>query len=181
MVFETTTGDKKITGIVESFEAPLFVKLPRVQISIICHDPFFTKLLYSSYNSGSVSNSGFVNVTNSGDVPIGMSGTVSQNTVASANRGFVMGHSALLYVPEDHQLSIDYILGPLSAVAFNTTPGNKSLNKPGLDTEDLLHYLEIGSRWPLLYPGPNSMFFQFNTSVSSNTISLQWVERYVGL
>lgn len=74
--FELVTDKvtRHISGVVESFEAPMFARQPQVQISVLCHDPYF----YESPGSGEktivshADNGSMMEFWNTGDVDAGV-------------------------------------------------------------------------------------------------------------
>ena len=174
---EVVTTDKtlQIEGVVETFESPLFVQETQVQVSIICHDPYFRAMLSKSIVHGGENGSAF-EVVNDGDVSVGFELFV--------NPGGTVGDG-------DFRLSNETAGGVLSVnydwnssgttVYMNSTPREKQLIAGG--GTQLIGNLHRGFVWPVLAPGPNILRALFVNGVMSNWLSIDgdFVERFSGI
>lgn len=176
---EVVTTDKtlQIEGIVETFESPLFVQDPQVQVSIICHDPYFRAMLPKSINHSGPSWDTF-EVVNEGDVSIGFELYV--------NPGGTVGDG-------DFRITNETVGGVLSVnhnwnstpggptVYMNSTPREKQLIA-GTNTQ-LIGNLHRGFVWPVLAPGPNVLGVVFDGGVMGGYLSIggAFSERFSGI
>lgn len=178
LVFDTDLGDREIVGMVEGFETPLFVETPKVQISLVCLQPFFmdTSPRFESY---SVSNQDSFTVENRGNVPVGFNLSVDPigsnvGTFAYLNN---QTHQDLGHVWVEKYFSAN--IPPQNNIRIDTRDFFKFVgNKQG---HSWFNFLRPDSRWPVLMPGENDLFFQCGNSSNNNAISISFRERYIGL
>ena len=171
MTFVNHAGAQRlIDGIVESAEAPLFVQKPAMQASILCMDPYF-RAAADTVVAGTYANGATIAVQNNGDVEVGLS--ASMKVLAS-------GVELSLQTRSSDRLAITKALVANDTVLLNT---NHGLRAVGLSTGgSLLSFVERGSSWPMLRPGPNSVIVSRGASATgNNTVSITYRERFVGL
>lgn len=173
---------RHISGVVESLEAPMFVREPQVQISVLCHDPYF----YESPGSGettftTTANNGFsIEFSDTGDVDtgvrIGITPDYDINSIAlhvgpayegmSVHRTFeVVAHVAAF-----QELVID-------GRAFRKDVRNMSTGMQHLSS------IVAGSVWPVFQPVPMAVVVT-GDSASTTTmyeVSVTYSRRYASL
>lgn len=177
--FETV----KIIGHVESFEAPLFSEKPKVDISILCPDPYFS----SQYPVTTTRvGSGQLKVENPGTVESGFILTIDQY-MSQAAYGLTVGRvtptsQSMQYVGPLYSAGLRYTLRII------TIKGSKSAKvKPssaydpngefGGDT--VLGYID---GWVDLAPGENIITIDVSASGTPNAVTtLSYTPRYIGL
>lgn len=173
MTFVTTDVQRVINGVVEAFEAPMFVETPQVQISILCHDPYFAAMSPRNFNAWVMPGDPFL-IENNGDVSVGFtawiyaSGMVGNEFLIS-NQSNAMGGG--------FQIVYDFQSG--TEVSINTLPRQKHVVVNG--NHSLLPYITKGSVWPIVTPGNNVFNIGFREAASSTSVNLSFVERYSGL
>lgn len=178
LLFETTLVTRYISGVVEGFEAPLFVQDPMVQISIICHDPFFYAEEFKQLTFASVAASAPISLINEGDVPIGM-------IVGAQLRGIPTGAgvptSFLLKLNQDEMRGTQNV-GTLQWIRVGTDPIDRFIT---WENTSILDKLTTWT-WPLLKPGENVFqYTRYNASGASpaytDTFEFEYRERFTGL
>lgn len=171
--FLTETNTYNISGIVESFESPLFVQLPRFQISILC-DAYFTGPEVKVVEE-TTDNAGVTVVINDGDVPVPFVVTAAMQHATKVASGFTLSGGDGSFNP----LQIVSSLPAQSSVAVNSEPGSKDVILNSIDP--MIQHMVRGSGWPQLAPGYNEIKTQFTGGVGSNSVVISYLERFVGL
>ena len=170
--FITTKGTRYISGVVESFEPPMFVQVPAVQISIMCYNPFFnagTPVVFASnVGTGSV-----FNITNNGNVPVGFELTA---VMASAGTEFLVS----LVGSQERPVQIAYAFPSAKTINVNTNARLKDA-KIVTPATSLLPYLVAGSGWPRLQPGLNPLLVRYVNGSGTNNLTVTFTERFIGL
>ena len=166
--FITSKFTRHISGVVEAFEAPLFVQVPTVQVSILCFDPYFKAPAPRTVNA-TTANSGTTMITNAGSVPVGFTSTV---TLSSAGSEYVVSNG-----PETMRAS--YVFPAGSVVNLSTVPMEKNLALQS--GKSLLPNIAGGSAWPTLKPGVNNLVTRMTNGTGNNTVSVTFTERFAGL
>ena len=163
------------SGVVESFEAPLFVQVPSVQISILCMDPYFVG---DAYTKNVLERSAAATVTYNGNVPawVKLSGLVKRTQTTEYT--FSMTHQGTT-----RSFSVTNDTFYPWTLDFSSMPGDKHVNlSSGGVTNSLLAGIVPGSTWLRLYPGVNQIAITNNGTGGSNaTFTLDYTERFVGL
>ena len=164
-----------ISGRIETFEAPLFVKEPAVDISILCFDPDFRDPV-STVVSGS---------TTSGQIPstVPYLGTVETGftLVLNPNRpltAFNIYHSS----PDGvlNAMDFGYQLLTNDVLTISTLQGAKRVTlKRANVTTSVLYALSPQSNWLELQPGNNS--FRVYAEGLSIPYTVEYVAKYGGL
>ena len=147
----TDRATRHISGVVETFEAPMFVREPQVQISVLCHDPYF----YESPGLGettvvnTVDDGSMMEFLNTGDVDAGVRIGITPNYPVSSiavhvgpayeGMGVHPTFEVKTPVPPLQELVIDG--RPFHKDVRNMTTGNQHLSS-----------IVAGSVWPVFEP-----------------------------
>lgn len=167
----------EILGTVESCEANPFTKDPEYIVSIVCPDPYFvtvdpvtvTGTVITQANWGTSKNT----ITLNGNVPIGIqvklgSGFENEIYIQAGNPGSSNFHVITTVAGIFQMGSI-----PLHKYIRGISSANGSF-------ENLLAYLQLGSKWPVFYPGDNSFAVMGDWS-EGNPWELKYYPKYGGL
>jgi hypothetical protein len=164
-----------ISGIVESFDAPLFTQDPTVSVSILCFDPDFYDPNIITYNGSTVAT-----VTNT---ILTYDGTIEAGVVFSLFVNRTISDFTIYNVPPDGvERSMPFVTELVAGdvLEVSTVPGNKYvvLHRGGSDYS-LLYSLSAYADWIQLFPGDNLL----RVSVSGAAIpyTLQYLNKYGGL
>lgn len=168
----------KISGRVESCEAPLFTDLPGMDVSIICFDPDFVDV-NPTIVGGGVTTSGEVNnltIDYPGTVEAGIEFKLSVNQTISII-------SLYQTAPDGTRRQLDFI-SPLLAgdvLTINTTPGAKQamLKRGDLNTS-ILYGISPQSNWIELKPGANK-FRMYAATATPIPFQITYTSKYGGL
>jgi hypothetical protein len=173
-------------GFVESFESSIFSREPKVQISVICPDPYFYSL--NDVVARRI-GAGVIDVTNPGSVDVGL--TVYVNGIVSLTQQ--------LYIKDnDADVKILNYTGPLYVngeplvLRFVGTQGQKSaqwemgaqqtppynINTPWTSGVNVLGYVDA---WPSVHPGVNHLQYMVQDAAGNNELVLVFRPRYLGL
>ena len=166
-----------IEGYVESFEAPLFVSDPAVDVSILCSQPDFVAHDETTYSGSSVADSTtYVSVDYDGSVDAGF---IFQLDVDRTLAGFTIRRSA----PDGNIKTMDFSYPFVSGdtVKVSTVPGDKYVTKTvGGIVTPILYSLNRTAQWINLEPGTNN--FNVDTGVGASIdYSIKYHERFGGL
>lgn len=159
-------------GVVESFDAPLFVQDPAVQLSILCEDPYFRGGVrtHSASNPNGMSWVIFYGGKHSSPFTLtatpGAAATGFELRVKSSNRDDIFSASG--FYPSGRP------------VVINTLPGEKSFQING---ETSLNRITAASAWPALHAGSNTVIVKFagQSSTIQNSLQISYQERVPGI
>lgn len=176
--FRSNTDILTISGQVESFDSPIFVKEPQANISILCFDPDFKDINNSLFSGTTVTTAIDSDIIYTGEVDSGFIFTLYPNATTTT---FTLQNTLL--DGSVKKLIFESLSDPILAgevITISTIPGDKyvRLTKDG-NTSSILWGLDPASEWVSLYPGTNKIRVSSNTSGMSYTIS--YYTRFGGL
>jgi hypothetical protein len=164
-----------ISGIVESFDFPLFTQTPKGVVSIICFDPDFLAVTPQVFNGATVTDTSETSLYYGGNTATGFSFAISP---AVALPAFTIYNRAA----DNTITSLDFEapLNPGDVLTISTVFGSKfiSLNEGGF-VSSLLYGMNAPSDWVELAPGLNYIRVAAGTAAIPYTIT--YTERYGGL
>lgn len=180
LYFKTASRNVWIEGYIESMETDLYANPQKIQISVICPDPYLKAVEQTVVNFSNVTNefvfpvdfvsagvvlSTFsqdnqVDVYNDSDDETGfiaqfyMSGTVNGITLINDSTG--------------QSFSINYAFGEGDELILNTKRGEKSviLVSGGVQT-NLINYMEVNSDWITLQTGDNLISYTTSSGLEN--------------
>lgn len=164
-----------ISGIVESFDCPLFVKDPVATISLLCFDPDFYEPVQVTVNGNTTSGNTMGNIAYGGSVDTGITFTLNVNRSIS---GFTIYHQ-----PEGQQVQTmvvtgDFINGDI--IQISTVPGNKFATRTrGGVIASVLYSVSPYAVWTKLQPGNNALRVYAEGAAIPYTI--QYTNKHGGL
>lgn len=164
VALEITTGTRKahIDGYVESITADPFAKGQRVQISVVCPEPYLLGDLQTYTGTGSV------NVVPVSDTTHGALFTI---TLAAASSGLMVSNSA---TSESFYLTGEYAQNDV--IEIDTRLGQKSVKKNGAN---ILGEVDLTlSKWIQLTPYDNNTI---TTTPNTAGIKVEFNTHYEGL
>lgn len=171
--FHTTKGVRHISGVVEAFESPLFVQVPAVQVSILCHNPFFTSGEIKTFSTTVPYGTNF-DVVNEGTADTGLALVASMSTTGTE---FIFSNHSF---SDERPLHLNYIFDTVGdSIRIDTNPRQKQVTL--LPNVNLLPYTTVGSGWPRLQPGANSLSLGYTSQTGTVIASIEFMERFVGL
>jgi hypothetical protein len=170
-----------ITGVVENFETDLFVKDPRITISIMCYDPDFVDNVVHTISGNTTSSTDETSINCGGTIGAGMVLTLN------VNRTMTNFDIYLRYVSDGTRKTMavaacSWLAQFLSGDVFtiNTTPGQKSAVVVRSDTPNQAVYtINPSSDWPLIRPGLNMLRVYASGAAVPYTVS--FANRYGSL
>lgn len=174
-VYDSDGTIVKISGIVEDFGAPLFVKDPQAFISIFCSQPDLVELDPVTGSNSTVSNTDEFPITYNGSIPNGIKFDLELNRSLSA---FTIYHRP----PDNIIRSFDFAgsLMDLDVLTVDTNVGLKAVTLLRASVESsLLYGRQPGSVWFQLQPGINN--FRFFASGAAIPFDYTFTERHGGL
>ena len=179
LTFYMTDGlTVKTTGTVESCEAPLFVREPQTDVSIICYDPDFIDVnlveMHTQFTTTDVFGS-----------PIVIDGTSKTGldslrfTANQSLDGFTVYHTTPSGTLRTMFVSVPLLVN--DQVNLRTVKGDKSITLTRLGvTTSLMYAVSPQSLWVLLEPGENMLYV--NTEAASpSPVLVDFHNRYGGL
>lgn len=169
----TTNGIRYISGVVESFESPLFVQVPAVQVSILCHDPFFTGGIKVVTETAPYDTT--VYVMNEGTASTGLTLRANMSTAGSE---FIFSNDSF---SDEKPLHINHIFDVSGSIYIDTNFGRKQVRLLTSPYSNLLPYAALGSGWPRLRPGMNALSISYSNVTGSVDARVEFVERFIGL
>ena len=165
-----------ITGRVESNEAPLFVKEPAVDVSLMCFEPDFIDPTPVEISGTSTELETETEIEYVGNIETGFVLTLNLNRAESAV-------TVYLRTPDDKLHSLDFAASLLDAdiLRISTVPGEKGawLTRTGVETS-VLYGVPPQSEWPKLEEGINYLRV-YATGTPNIPYTLEYVTRYGGL
>lgn len=140
-----------ISGMVETFEAPLFVQEPEVSVSVRCFDSDFVDETLVTINGNTVSNTLDTTLDYDGTVETGLDFHLLVNRDVDEFSIYNTMPNGMF-----RQLNFSWPLHNGDEVHLVTTPGSKSLKliRSGVQSS-LLYAMSPQSAWIDLYPGTN--------------------------
>lgn len=166
------------TGIIESFDAPIFTKSPDITISVILFDPDLISDTDTVLNGNTTDNptTGKINFTYEGNTPTGVNLTMVLNRAADSI-------TFLHYNLVTNNLESMYLYGTFLSgdeLVIATGVGEKGvwLTRSG-DTESILYMLDVNSQWIYLTPGLTA--FQVIVTGPAIPYTITYRDRYGGL
>lgn len=182
--FELVTDKvtRHISGVVETFEAPMFVREPQVQISVLCHDPYF----YESPGLGettfvtSIGNGFPIAFSNTGDVDAGVRIGIAPNYQMES----IAVHVGPSYpgMGVHPTFEVDTPVAPFQELVIDGRPFRKDVRNATTGMQHLSNIV-AGSVWPVFEP-VNMAVIVTGDSASANptyTVSVTYSRRYASL
>lgn len=178
----TDRATRHISGVVETFEAPMFVREPQVQISVLCHDPYF----YESPGLGettvvnSVGDGSMMEFWNTGDVDAGVRIGIAPN--------FYM-HSIAIHVGPVYAgmsfhptFEVDTPVTQTQELVIDGRPFHKDVRNATTGKQHLSNIVG-GSVWPVFQPVNMAVIVTGESTSSSPTytVSVTYSRRYASL
>lgn len=167
--------DLIIDGYVESFEAPLFVKDPTVDLIVRCFDPDFINPIPVIFDGSTVANLTETVLSYPGTVETGLIFTLMPDRAIDA---FTIFHR-----PPDETLRMFDFSYPLLAgdvLKISTMVGSKSIKNTRVGVESsLLYAMSPQSNWLELQPGDNNL--RVYAEGAPIPFSIEYTTRYGGL
>lgn len=183
---DTTLGEVRLTGWVESCEPTIFVREPELTISVICPDPYLYGLSTTTVNR---TGPGTLAFTNPGTAPSGFEfelGYVNQAGAGSPYFKFTRTTP-----PEDGVMSTGWweiqVFTKTTWIYMNTVKGNKKAvmaqsqaNLYTATAENVIGYVDT---WLEVAPGDNvfSLDPENVAGAPESPVTMKFVPRYVGL
>ena len=183
-----------IDGYVESFEATIFDKQQKVQISILCPSPYFVNVNQHEYDFswtasgiqfpisipaegiefGTIENISSVNVINNGDVDTGVK-------IVITARGTVL-NPTIINTQTNERMKINYSMQAGDTITITTYRGEKHirLTHNGVTT-NILRALDTTSTWFKVYVGDNPFAYESSTGGGNLDIKFIFSELYEGV
>ncbi len=186
--------DVYVEGYVESFEATIFSKTQKVQISILCPSAYLTNSNQKEYTFswttdgfqfpfsinesgtefGTVENISTINVYNGGDIDTGI-------TIEMRANGAVL-NPTLLNTQTGEKMAINYSLSTGDVVRITTYRGHKRifLTHNGTTT-NIINRLSNDSSWFTILVGDNLFAYQASSGGSNLDVKFILSELYEGV
>lgn len=167
--------DLEIDGRIETFDGPLFVADPVVDISVMCFNPDFVDPTNVIFNGNTVSD-----VT---QADLNYLGTVDTGVVFNLHINRVIADFTIYHTAPDGSLDSIYISYPFLAgdlLTISSVIGAKSvlLTRAGVQTS-ILYALSPQSGWLTLEPGDNQI--RVYTAGAAIPYDIQYTNKYGGL
>lgn len=165
----------EISGVVETFDAQLFVKEPRVVISVMCYDPDFLALTPVVVAGNTVSTST--------EFLIDYPGTVETGIVFELNVDRVLEAFTIYHRPPDNVVrSLDFSADMVAddVITINTIPGSKAVTLLRTATlSSVLYGMTPQSNWVSLEKGEN--YLRVYAVGAAIPFTIEYLPRYGGL
>lgn len=174
--FVTDKVTRHIFGTVETVEAPMFVREPQVQISVICHDPYFkdTGALGSVEFTQTLLPNATWTVQNDGDVSVGFKLSIDIQAAMTGLEMSVTPKANGMFVFDAPVLSAQQIV-------IDSRPFQKSIRNNGTG-ENLMSKIRRGSTWQMLAPGENQITVApLNSATVPNIYTITFERSYTSL
>lgn len=165
----------EISGIVETFSADLFVKEPKVSISIMCFDPDFLALAPIEVEGDTVDDLTEFLIDYEGTVETGIIFTLNVDRVLDE---FTIYHRG----PDDVIKTLDFAADLVAddVITINTIPGNKVVTLLRTATlTSVLYGMTPQSNWVELKHGEN--YLRVYAVGDPIPFTIEYVPRYGGL
>jgi hypothetical protein len=162
------------SGVVESFEAPLFTKDPGASLSVICFDPDFIDLTPVVLSANTVSTTTETLITYDGTTPTGFLLELDVNRTET-------DFTIYLRSPDGTTRQMDFVVDLASGdvLKVNTQTGLKSVKLTHSSVETSVLYALDGSTWLTLSEGDN--YIRVYATGAAIPYSLTYTTRYGGL
>ena len=170
--FETDTLDVLIDGVVDSVECPIFVQMEKMQVSLICGQPFFRSKTQETENHPMSAMTETFTFSASGDVPtwFTLAAQIQASTTSFTVSTVQDGKTKKL----DFYYSAGFQIG--DEISIDTTPGaKKATMKRGLTTTDLFPYMTTATEF---FKVLGSTTF---TVYGQSDVDIRWYPLYEGL
>lgn len=192
--FKNRYRDVYIDGYVESFDATIFDKTQKVQVSILCPSPYFVNVNQQEYDFswvsrgfefpfsvpaegvelGTIENISSVNIINNGDVDTGIK-------IILTARGTVL-NPTIINTQTNEKMTINYSLKSGDVVTITTGRGQKNvcLTRGGTTT-NIISRLSANSTWFKVLVGDNP--FAYESSAGGGNLDIKFIfsELYEGV
>lgn len=192
--YKNQNRDVYIDGYVESFEASIFDKTQKVQISILCPSSYFSNVNQKEFSFswskggfefpfsieesgiefGTVENISTINVYNEGDIDTGI-------TIQLSASGDVL-NPKLINTNSSEIMSIKYAMASGDSIVITTNRGNKKIymTHEGV-TSNIINRLTADSTWFSILTGDN--IFAYEADSGGNNLDVKFVlsELYEGV
>lgn len=154
--YDDELGDVNISGLIETFDCPLFTKEPVATISILCFDPDFYDPTPIDLPGNTTSTNVPTAIMYDGNVDTGMLFTLSANRPMD---GFIINCQADGDQVRQMQFTASILSGDV--INISTVPGNKyaTLTRGGV-ISSILYGVSPYADWPRLQPGGNTFWVQ---------------------
>lgn len=164
-----------ISGTVETFDCPLFVKDPVATISLLCFDPDFYEPIQVTVSGQTTASTVMGNIDYEGTVDTGIVFVLNINRSLA---GFTIYHQ-----PEGEQVQTLPVVGNFLAgdvVEISTVPGNKyaTLTRGGV-ISPILYAVSPYAAWTKFTPGNNALRVYAEGAAIPYTI--QYTNKHGGL
>lgn len=172
---DSEIGVVKIDGVVESFEAPLFVKDPAVRISILNHEPDFIAEESVIVEGLTVPNSNEIEIDYEGSQSVGFIFSLSFDRSVSE---VTLEHTAPSNTTNTLRVLRNFVNNDILRVT--TIPRQKSaILRKGSVESSILSSVDPASRWMSLEPGINK--FRAYALGAGVPYTIEFTPRYGGL
>jgi len=164
----------QIYGFISKIESDLNTLMPEVKITFYCEDPYFRRSQRISVNTDSMSKTS----------------PVISDYASSAPHGFRMAITATApfntyrirkTVDFDWSFTVNFAFNTNDTLYFSSEENDRYVyvNRPSISqTYNLISNIEIGSEWPIIFPGDNT--FNVNTALY-NYEYIQYYPTYWGI
>ena len=182
--FELVTDKvtRHISGVVETFEAPMFVREPQVQISVLCHDPYF----YESSGLGettfvtSVEHGEMMEFLNTGDVDAGVRIGVTPDYYMYS----IVLHVGPVYdgMGTHPTFEVNASVPPAQELVIDGRPLHKDIKNMNTGKQHISSIVP-GSVWPVFEPGNMAVIVTGDSTslTPTYTVSVAYSRRYASL
>lgn len=170
-------GPVEIMGIVESCQANPFTKDPTYLVSIVCADPYFTRVDALTASGSVISPDSFETSKSTihlyGNVPIGV------------ELKMIDGYTSEIYVQMGNPaVGTFHLIGSVDGIFYMGSIPTKKYVRSASPTNgtflNRLNELQLGSTWPVLSPGANDFAVMGGASLG-NAWELIYYPKYAGL
>jgi len=174
-----------IDGMIESFEAPMFVKEPEATISILCFDPdFYSDTTNVLEDAPSENKYKTVLTTSTTNATFNYEGDIDTGFIFTLTATSALDNLKLVSTLSDNTFKylelLDLNLVSGDKIEVSTNVGNKYVRKTHLGvTSSVLYSLTRSSEWLKIYPGLNTI--RVVSDVVGTNYSITYVDKYGGL
>lgn len=164
-----------ISGVVETFNCPLFVKEPVATSSVICFDPDFYEPVQVTVSGNTTASTTMGNVPYSGTVDTGIIFKMTFNRSVST---FTIYHQPEGEGLQSMQISGNFLSGDI--LEISTVPGDKYaiLTRGGVQTS-ILYTVSPYAQWTKFQPGNNAL--RVYTEGAAIPYTIQYTNKHGGL
>ena len=193
LYFKSRNRDVKISAYVESVECNIFSEKERVQISLICPDPYFqsvngTTEVFTESTAGfefpfSISSAGieFSRITSKSQVTVIAGDTATGGIIEIFAEGTAVNPTVTNHTNGQYfGLNVELETGDRLVIDTNT--GNKTaiLYRNGTET-NLLSNRTAGSQWIVFEAGENTISYSADSGYSNLRVAVSSNIRYIGV